>query len=609
MKTPKKDNLVIYKGLPAVIKEVGKKLEIKLQSGELKKVREKDFFVIHNGPVPSLNFKTLECDIEETWTLLEGETVSLAELAEFLYTEDSPSALYNAYIHFEKKLYFIGDITNITCNSKENIDAELNKEKIKEAKALEFSKSIERLSKGEFCSDDETALREIEALALEQRTSSKILKQIGLKETIIDSHRFLIKIGYWDEDKNPYPGRMGVSLKSTIKSDTYQVVQNSLDLTHLKSYAIDDEGSRDPDDAVSIEGDDKIWIHITDVASIVEPGSQGDIDASAKGSNLYLPTQTVHMLPKEVTEIQALGVGEGNNNTLSFLIQFDENYNIIKREIHLARVKVERLTYAYVEENRNNSQFDILYKIASKLKERRESAGAISISLPEVKIRVDEDKNITIKPIGGVESRNVVSEFMLLAGESAALYCQNNNIPIPYATQQPPDAKGAPDDDLASMFMWRRKFKRGETQFQASPHAGLGLECYTRATSPLRRYSDLVVNQQIRAFILENEVLEVDDILLKVSPGIESGRKLTQCERASNLHWKLVYLKQNKELTFKGTFVEKKDKNTGIFLIEDLALECLVPYKVEPELNDYVDLKVKKIDIPAGTVNFSILPT
>lgn len=604
METLKKESLVIYKGQPALVVEYGKKIDIKLADGNSKKVRDKDILLIHPGPVKSLKFSDLECDIDEIWNLLQGEEVTLLEFSEFLYGEDSPEAVYNGYKLLKEGLYFSGNIDLITCTSADFIKDELEKVSLKKEKELRYAESMNRLLNGEWSSEDEVPLREIEGLALEQRIGSKVLKVLGVKETSVDAHRFLIKIGYWNFWQNPHPGRMGISLKSSVKITEYDSVINSLNLTHMKSYAIDDEGSRDPDDAISIDGD-KVWIHITDVASIIKPGSPEDLDASARGSNLYLPTETVHMLPTEVTEIQALGSPEGNN-TISFMIQFDEEFNVIKREIHLARVNVERLTYHQVEDERDSNRFKPFYSIAEKLKCRRVEAGALSISLPEVKIRVDESNEISIIPINGIESRNVVSEFMLLAGECAALFCQENSIPIPYATQQSPDAKGVPESDLASMFVWRRKFKRGETKYSPAPHAGLGLNCYTRATSPLRRYSDLVVNQQIRRYLMNEPLMEEDDILIKVAPALDSMRKLTMCERVSNLHWKLIYLKKNINLIYIGTYVEKKDKGMGLLLIEDLAFEAIVPMAELPELNEKINIKIKKIDIPTATVTFTV---
>lgn len=601
----KRGVLVIYRGDPALVEDVDKKITIKLPNGDSKKVRDKDVLSIHEGPVQTLNFKTLECDLEETWTLLQGEIVSLIDLSDFLYGSTSPEAVYNSWVILQDNLYFVGDISEISCSDEESIRAVKEKEQLERAKEEAFSAAISRLKKGKWSTDDESSLREIEGIALEQRNSSKVLKALNIKETALDAHRFLVKIGYWDESRNPYPGRMAVSLKSAPKQEEYSIEENPLDLTHLKAYAIDDEGSIDPDDAISLEGENRLWVHITDVASLVKAGSVTDREAASRGSNLYLPTQTVNMLPIEISELQALGGGEFNN-TLSFLIEFDENSEIINREIHLARVRVERLSYQEVEKQCDSDKFRRFYEIADVLRKRRELNGSLSIELPEVKIRVDEEGEISIKPIHGINSRNVISEFMLLAGESAALFCSKNSIPIPYATQQAPDAKGKPDDNLASMYVWRRKFKRGETKYAPDFHAGLGLEIYTRATSPLRRYSDLVVNQQIRAFLKGEEVMDEEDVLMRVSPSLESMRKLNLCERSSNLHWKLIYLKRNKDTIYEATYVER-NKDKAVFLIEDLALEVIIPVKEFPELNDRVKVKAERIDIYNQTVVFTLV--
>lgn len=602
-----KGSLVYYKSQPAIITNVDKKIDITLENGTAKKVRDKDLLFIHSGPIKSFNeLNILECDLEETWAMLEGELFSLEDLAEFLYGKIDTNSVYNSFIVVNNNLYFSNtDDNQVTCNSRGYIDGILSKEKAKEEKERLFNSAISRLKKGKWEEEDRLLIKEIEEVALDQRGQSKILKSLGIKENPVSAHKFLLKVGFWDLYFDPVPGRNHLSLQSTKKVSNFKSVNNPLDLTHLNTYAIDDEGSKDPDDAISLESDNRVWVHITDVASIITPGSPEDLDASSKGSNLYLPFKTVHMLPKELTEIQGLGIKE-ENNTLSFLFEFNDNLEIINREIHLARVKVKRKTYTQVENEKENPEYKRLYEISKALFNRRQLNGAISITLPEVKIRVDEDNNIEIKEIGYISSRDVVGEFMMVAGESAAIFARDNSIPIPYATQLPPDAKGTPEDNLSSMYVWRRKFKRGETKFAPEPHAGLGLDLYTRATSPLRRYSDLVVNQQIRAFLKNEELQNEEDLILKVMPGIESSKKLAACERESNLFWKLVYIKNNLDKTYKGVYVEKKDKGKGVVLIEELALDSLVPISDELEINSLVSLKVKSVDVPQGEVSFTI---
>ena len=68
------------------------------------------------------------------------------------------------------------------------------------------------------------------------------------------------------------------------------------DLTHLPAFAIDDEENQDPDDAVSLDGE-RLWVHVADVAALVAPDSEADLEARGRGANLYLPERIVNMLP------------------------------------------------------------------------------------------------------------------------------------------------------------------------------------------------------------------------------------------------------------------------------------------------------------------------
>ena len=87
---------------------------------------------------------------------------------------------------------------------------------------------------------------------------------------------------------------------------------------------------------------------------------------------------------------------------------------------------------------------------------------------------------------------------------------------------------------MAESFAYRRKFKRSGLHLDPDLHAGLGLERYTRATSPLRRYSDLLVHQQIRAFISGNPLISEADMLERMSQAEIGGGNASMAERRSN---------------------------------------------------------------------------
>ena len=91
-----------------------------------------------------------------------------------------------------------------------------------------------------------------------------------------------------------------------------------------------------------------------------------------------------------------------------------------------------------------------------------------------------------------------------LAGWGAAIFADDNELPLPFATQDYPTREVAGDTLPA---MWARRKTLARTRFQPSPgpHHGMGLDLYAQVTSPMRRYLDLVVHQQLRAFEGQDE--------------------------------------------------------------------------------------------------------
>ena len=151
------------------------------------------------------------------------------------------------------------------------------------------------------------------------------------------------------------------------------------DLTHLAAFAIDDEGSDDPDDAISLEGN-RLWVHVADVAALVPPESPADLEARARGANLYLPEGTVPMLPPEVTQLLGLGLAD-ISPALSFGMDLTPAGEITGIEIVPSWIRVTRLTYDEVELRLAEEPFTCLYDLALRCEARRQTRGAITLTL------------------------------------------------------------------------------------------------------------------------------------------------------------------------------------------------------------------------------------
>jgi exoribonuclease-2 len=193
---------------------------------------------------------------------------------------------------------------------------------------------------------------------------------------------------------------------------------------------------------------------------------------------------------------------------------------------------------------------------------------------------------------------------MLMAGEAAARFCLDRGIPVPFATQPAPDTVEEPTG-MAAMYAYRRRFKPSRLIGEPQRHFGLGLSRYTRATSPLRRYSDLLVHQQIRASLAGDEPLDARQVAERIGEAEAVGAAVRRAERLSNQHWKLVYLRSNPDWTGEGVVVEKGEHKT-VLLIPELALETRVRLRGSPELDSRVRLSVRETDLPELACYFRV---
>ncbi len=603
----KKDSLVLYKQAPARISEIlADKIVISLPDGKEKKVRGKDIFLLHPGPVSSVtNITVPEGQVEEAWELLQGESPTLQEIAELCFGDYSPETAWGAFLLLNRTPYFRGSVDDITVRTAEDVER-IQKEEAEKAEAEKrWSVFIEALKKGKVPEEGQGFLTDLEQYALQKSKRSRILQDLGRSQSPENAHRLLNKLGVWDIRRNPWPERNQMPLSAPEFPLEEGPAVERLDLTHLAAYAIDDEGNQDPDDALSYE-EGTFWVHIADSSSLIPAGGEADREARGRAANLYIPERVVPMLPHEATEKLGLGLQE-SSPALSFAFSLDEEFNVRDCRIEFSTVKVERLTYKDAEDRITEEPFASMKKVCDRFHDWRMANGALALQLPEVKIRVDESGEIHISPLKEYSSRDMVAEAMMMSGFHAARFCRDEGIPIPYVVQPAPEGdlpKTSPDDP-ASMVALRRFMKRSQTTSVGGPHSGMGLPVYTRATSPLRRYSDLLVQQQIRLYKAGLPLLSEEDVLEGTASCESVTGRVTGTERSSNMHWKLVYLSEHPEWTAEGILVGRSDKQM-VIQIPTLALETRIPLKEKMDLNTRLMVEVDTVDIPAQQVQFRV---
>ncbi|MBP8284544.1 MAG: RNB domain-containing ribonuclease, partial [Chromatiaceae bacterium] len=575
------DSLVLYKGHPARVLSLGEKIEIGLDKGEVKRVRLKDIDLLHPGPLRSLNELTqVEGAFKEAWELLEGGTTQLRELAELLYGDFSPASAWAAWRLVAEGLWFSGTPGEIQARTRQQVAVDQAQRGAKETAARDWADFLARLTAHQLRPEDAERLAEVERLARGRSEHSRILKALGHPETPESAHRALIQFGFWAPGHNPHPARHGLPEEDPHLPVGQLPEEERLDLTHLPAFAIDDEGNQDPDDALSLEGD-RLWVHVADVAALIPPDSEMDREARARGGNQYLPERMVNMLPLAITQRLGLGLQE-ISPAISFGFGCDEAGEVRDVTIQPTWVRVERLSYEVAEGRLEEPPFAAMGALVERFRHRRQANDAASIELPEVSLRV-RDGEVVIRSLPRLRSRALVMDAMLMAGEAVAAFCRDQGIPIPYVTQPAPDKVEQPTD-MAGMYAYRRRFKPSRLVGEPGPHFGLGLPIYTRATSPLRRYSDLLVHQQLRAWLRGEVLIEAQAVAARVGEAEAVAVAIRRSERLSNQHWKLVWLRDHPDWWGEALVVDR-DERKHVLLIPDLALETRVRLQGDPALN------------------------
>ena len=596
-------SLVAYKNRPALIIENSPDLLIKLEDGRTQKVRAKDIILLHPGPV--LKFAQLEAqpgDVETAWEILSQDTVTLRELAELAFGSFTPSTAWGAWQLVCDNLYFQGTPDCITACSREEVSQKQETRRLKTSQKIAWTGFLSRVANRQIISEDDQFLAEVEAVALGEASESRVLRELGRSQNPQNAHSLLLDLGRWNNRFNPYPKRFGVPLSAPVTDLPELPEEERVDLTHLPAFAIDNAWTTDPDDALSLDGPNRLWVHIADVAALVPPDSPVDLEARNRAASLYLPEMTVPMLPAEASERLGLGISDVSP-ALSFGLNLDSEGGIIGLEIVPSWVRVSRLSYEQAEGMLHDQPFEGLLRLAQKNEARRTRNGSVNIELPEVDLRV-EDGKIVFHPVLPLRSQMIVKEAMLMAGEAVAGYALKEGVPIVFSTQEASQIPELPDG-LAGMYALRRFMKRGQLKSLPARHAGIGLDMYTQVTSPIRRYQDLIVHQQLRAHIRGQALLTSQDILQRLGATEAVMSNLRQVERLSNQHWTMVYLSETPQWRGEGVIVETDGPRSTV-LIPEIGLETHLNCQSSLPLNTRVPIVLGGLNIPELRAFFRI---
>ncbi|KAA9006138.1 ribonuclease R [Histidinibacterium aquaticum] len=324
------------------------------------------------------------------------------------------------------------------------------------------------------------------------------------------------------------------------------------DLRDLPLVTIDPWDARDHDDACYAHPDEDpknpdghvIWVAIADVAHYVRPGTQLDREARKRGNSTYFPDRVVPMLPDRLSG-DLCSLHEGVPRAcIAVRMRIDAGGELIDHSFHRGLMKSPAsLTYEEVQaaiDGEPNDKtgpllepvIEPLYAAYAALKHARGTRQPLELDLPERQIVISDEGEVTsVDYKERLDAHRLIEEFMVLANVAAAETLIRKKTPLLFRVHEEPNpdkldalretaeaaglqlakgqvlktahlnrllgqAAGTEEAELINMATLRSM-----TQAYYNPenfgHFGLALRNYAHFTSPIRRYSDLIVHRAL----------------------------------------------------------------------------------------------------------------
>ncbi|NBW06620.1 MAG: ribonuclease R [Caulobacteraceae bacterium] len=461
----------------------------------------------------------------------------------------------------------------------------------------------------------------------------KILEVIGKEDdpraaSLIAIHAHGVPTGFSD------------AVEKEAENQDLPTLKGRDDLRDIPFVTIDPADARDHDDAVFAQRDEDeknpggwiVWVAIADVAAYVRPGTALDREARAKGNSTYFPDRVEPMLPERLSNgLCSLKEGE-NRATLAVRMVFDKEGKKTGHRFHRGLMRSHaKLSYeqaqAAIDGVENGGGTDdttgpimdtILYPLwnayQTMLKGRLKRS-PLQIESAERRILMGKDGGIAaIVPRKSLEAHRLIEEMMIQANVCAAETLEQKKVPLIYRVHEAPSQEKIFNlaDFLSTIAMpWNKgepattkRFNKLLDQTRDGPHAdvvnevvlrsqmqavyspdnvghfGLHLDRYAHFTSPIRRYSDLIVHRGlIRALKLgsdgltDKEIAELQAIAEQVT---QTERRSMAAERDAMDRYVAAFLEDRVGATFDGRITGVT--RFGLFVrLEETGADGLVP--------------------------------
>ena len=384
-------------------------------------------------------------------------------------------------------------------------------------------------------------------------------------------------------------------------------LENRKDLRHLDIITIDGSDAKDLDDAVYVEKTEdgyKLFVSIADVSYYVRENTELDTEALKRGNSIYLVDRVIPMLPRKLSN--NLCSLNPNEDKLAFTVEMDldKRGKVIKNDFYKSVIKSKyRMTYENVntilekdedlEEYRNlydkyrkiDEMLKNMLELSKIIRSNKKRRGSIDFELPEIKVVLDENKavkDIVLRSRG--EAERIIEDFMVIANETVAEKLFWEEIPAIYRVHEDPDkakvqalnetlikfgyslkgleeihpgkfqniierTTGLPEGYLIHKLILRA-MQRARYANKNLGHFGLASKYYLHFTSPIRRYSDLIVHRMlgrsIEKFMNEKEKAKYGANFEAIASSISRTERVADKLEEDSVKIKLIEYMQDK---------------------------------------------------------------
>lgn len=307
------------------------------------------------------------------------------------------------------------------------------------------------------------------------------------------------------------------------------------DFRNQEVFTIDSETDICLDDGFYLEKNPEgytLYIHISDIPSLVPIGQKIDKQAYHQAETIYLKDQILRMFPSYISDNLASLLPYKETKVITYIIPVTSSFQMIEEKFQVVRGIIcskHKLSYQKAdeiilgsEESTLKDQLLNMFFISQKLKQSNPSK-EIYRQLENF-INGYHHKNShhesTITDISA--SANIVQEFMILINRMIAQYFHQRDLPFIYRTHQlyhkeqltpyilefnqkiKEYNQNIPVENYQKMItLMSRILLNARYSDVCLPHQGLNLDFYSHSTSPARRYADVVNEQLLYRFLFQ----------------------------------------------------------------------------------------------------------